>query len=134
MFFLPVFFKFPLNSKWQFLFYLTFFLSYSCADLELFHGKIFSVWVFQQQPNFRQASNYKNVPKSTKHVWTWIKQESLITYQKLAFCNFWYIANSFLKKGKSTIYSVFNGPQVLSSLLRQISWLKSFVITHLEII
>ena len=43
-----------------------------------------------------------------------IKQES-ITSMKLSFQDLWQIANNVLKKGKSAINSLFNGPEVLSS-------------------
>ena len=43
-----------------------------------------------------------------------IKQES-ITSQKLGSRNFWRIANSVLKKGKSAIPPLFNSPEVLCS-------------------
>ena len=42
-----------------------------------------------------------------------IKQS--ITSQKLDSRDFWRIANSVLKKGKSAILPLFNGPEVLSS-------------------
>ena len=43
-----------------------------------------------------------------------LKQES-ITSQKLGSQDFWQIANSVLNNGKSAIFPLFNGPEVLSS-------------------
>ena len=37
-----------------------------------------------------------------------------MTSQKLGSWDFWQISNSVLNKGKSTIPSLFNGPEVLS--------------------
>ena len=43
-----------------------------------------------------------------------LKQEPIIS-QKLGSQNFWQIANGVLKKGKSAIPTLFNGPEVLPS-------------------
>ena len=44
-----------------------------------------------------------------------IKQKESITSKKLGSQDFWQNANSVLKKDKSTIPHLFNGPEVLSS-------------------
>ena len=46
---------------------------------------------------------------------TLIKQKGSITSKKLGSQDFWQNANSVLKKDKSTIPHLFNGPEVLSS-------------------
>ena len=46
---------------------------------------------------------------------TLIKQKESITSKKLGSQDFWQNANSVLKKDKSTIPHLFNGPEVLSS-------------------
>ena len=64
---------------------------------------------------FRQASNScKRVLEATKLAYT-IKTKESITSKKLDSRDFWRIANSVLKKGKSAIPALFNDPEVLSS-------------------
>ena len=64
---------------------------------------------------FRQASNRcKRVLGAAKLAYANKTKES-ITSQKLGSRDFWRIANSVLKKGKSAIPPIFNGPEVLSS-------------------
>ena len=64
---------------------------------------------------FRQASNScKRVLEATKLAYT-IKTKESITFKKLDSRDFWRIANSVLKKGKSAIPALFNDPEVLSS-------------------
>ena len=64
---------------------------------------------------FRQASNRcKRVLGAAKLAYANKTKES-ITSQKLGSRDFWRIANSVLKKGKSAIPPLFNGPEVLSS-------------------
>ena len=63
---------------------------------------------------FRQASNHcKRVLEAAKLAYGNKTKES-ITSQKLGSCDFWQIANSVLKKRKSAIPPLFNGPEVLS--------------------
>ena len=69
----------------------------------------------ESKVKFRQASNHsKRVLEATKLLYATKTKES-ITFQKLGSWNFWRIANSVLKKGKSTIPPLFNDPEVLSS-------------------
>ena len=64
---------------------------------------------------FRQTSNRcKRVLEAAKLAYVNKTKES-ITSQKLGSRDFWRIANSVLKKGKSAIPPLFNGPEVLSS-------------------
>ena len=57
------------------------------------------------------------------------KTKESITSQKLGFCDFLRIANSVLKKGKSAIPPLFNGPEVLSSGSDKAKLLKTFLRT-----
>ena len=64
---------------------------------------------------FRQASNpCKRVLEAVKLAYANKTKES-ITSQKLGYRDFWRIANSVFKKGKSAIPLLFNDPEVLSS-------------------
>ena len=64
---------------------------------------------------FRQASNRcKRVLEAAKLAYA-KKTKKSITSQKLGSRDFWQIANSVLKKGKSVILPQFNGLEVLSS-------------------
>ena len=64
---------------------------------------------------FRQASNRcKRVLEAAKLAYANKTKES-ITSQKLGSRNFWQIATSVLKKGKSAIPPLFNSPEVLCS-------------------
>ena len=64
---------------------------------------------------FRQASNHcKRVLEAAEVAYANKTKES-ITSQKLGSRDFWRIANSVLKKGKSAIPPLFNGLEVLSS-------------------
>ena len=70
---------------------------------------------FESKVKFIQASNRcKRVLEAAKLTYATKAKES-ITSQKLGSQDFWRIANSVLKKGKSAIPSLFNGPEVLSS-------------------
>ena len=61
------------------------------------------------------ASNRcKRVLEAAKLAYATKTKES-ITSQKLGSRDFWRIANNVLKKGKSAIPPLFNGPEVLSS-------------------
>ena len=69
----------------------------------------------ESEVKFRQASNHcKRVLEAAKLAYATKTKES-ITSQKLGSCDFWQVANSVLKKGKSAIPPLFNGPEVLSS-------------------
>ena len=69
----------------------------------------------ESKVKFRQASNRcKRVLEAAKIAYATKTKES-ITSQKLGSRDFWRIANSVLKKGKSAIPPLFNGPEVLSS-------------------
>ena len=69
----------------------------------------------ESKVKFRQASNRcKRVLEAAKLAYATKTKES-ITSQKLGSRDFWQIANSVLKKGKSAITPLFNGPEVLSS-------------------
>ena len=64
---------------------------------------------------FRQASNScKRIFETVKLVYATKTKES-ITSQKIGSRDFWQIANSVLKEGKSAIPPLFNNPEVLSS-------------------
>ena len=64
---------------------------------------------------FIQASNRcKRVLGAAKLAYA-TKTKEFITSQKLGSRDFWRIANSVLNKGKSAIFPLFNGPEVLSS-------------------
>ena len=64
---------------------------------------------------FRQASNgCKKVLEAAKLAYANKTKES-ITSQKLGSQDSWQIANSALKKNKSAILPLLNGPEVLSS-------------------
>ena len=70
---------------------------------------------FDCKVKFRQASNRcKRVLEAAKLARA-NKTEESITSQKLGSHDFWRIASSVLKKGKSAILPLFNGPEVLSS-------------------
>ena len=63
----------------------------------------------------RQASNCcKRFLEATKLVYATKTKES-ITSQKLGSWDFWWVVNSVINKGKSTITPLFNGPEVFSS-------------------
>ena len=69
----------------------------------------------ESKVQFRQASNHcKRVLEAAKLAYATKTKES-ITSQKLGSRDFWQIANSVLKKGKSAIPPLFNEPEVLSS-------------------
>ena len=69
----------------------------------------------ESKVKFRQASNHcKKVLEAAKLAYTTKAKES-ITSQKLGSRDFWGIGNSVLKKGKSVIPPLFNGPEVLYS-------------------
>ena len=64
---------------------------------------------------FSQANNhFKRSPEAAKLAYA-NKTKEYITFQKLGSRDFWQIANNVLNKGKSAIFSLFNGPEVLSS-------------------
>ena len=64
---------------------------------------------------FRQASNrYKRVLEAAKLAYA-NKTKASSTCQKVGSRDFWQIANIVLNNGKTTIRSLFNGPEVLSS-------------------
>ena len=69
----------------------------------------------ESKVKFRQASNYcKRVLKGTKLAYATKTKES-ITSKKLGSWDFWQIANSVVNKDKSTISTLFNSQEVLSS-------------------
>ena len=75
---------------------------------------------------FRQASTHcKRVLEAAKLTYV-NKTKEFITSQKLGSPDFSQIANSVLNKGKSAIPPLFNGPKVLSSLIKQNRLLKTF--------
>ena len=70
---------------------------------------------YESKVKFRQASNCcKRVLEAAKLAYA-TKTKEAITFQKLGSRDFWQIANSVLKQGKSAIPPLFNGPGVLSS-------------------
>ena len=90
-----------------------------CAAAIIYRNHFFRLYQqdksSESKARFRQASNYcKRVLEAAKLAYAAKTKES-ITSQKLGSWNFWRIANSVLNKGKSTILSLFNGPEVLSS-------------------
>ena len=65
--------------------------------------------------NFRQASNHcKRIFDAVKPAYA-NKTKEFINSQKRGSCDFWRIADSVLKKGKSAIPTPFNSPEVLPS-------------------
>ena len=69
----------------------------------------------ESKVKFRQANNCcKRVIEAAKLAYAAKAKESIMS-QKLGSQDFLQIANSVLKKGKSVILSLFNGPEVLSS-------------------
>ena len=75
-------------------------------------NSFFNFWnfAFQNQKVCREPKNmplYKTTPPEIN---------ILTSSQKLVSQDFWWIANSVLNKGKSTIPSLFNVPEVLSSV------------------
>ena len=69
----------------------------------------------ESKVKFRQASNRsKRVLEPAKLTYA-NKTKDSITSQKLGTRDFWRIANSVLKKGKTAIPPLFNEPEVLSS-------------------
>ena len=69
----------------------------------------------ESKVKFRQTSNRcKRLLEAAKLAYATNTKESIIS-QKLAYCDFWRIANSILNKGKSPIPPLFNDPEVLSS-------------------
>ena len=69
----------------------------------------------ESKVKFKQASNHcKRILEAIKLAHANKTKES-ITSQKIGSQDFWQIANSVLKKGKSALPPLFNDPQVLSS-------------------
>ena len=69
----------------------------------------------ESKVNLRQAINCcKRVVQAVKPAYA-TKTKKSITSQKLGSWDFWWIADSFLNKGKSAILPQFSGPEVLSS-------------------
>ena len=99
----------PHSSPW---------FSAACAATMVHRNHFF--WLHQREKSdskvkFRQASNRcKRVLEAAKLAYANKTKES-ITFQNPGSRDFWRIANSLLNKGKSTIPSLFNGPEVLSS-------------------
>ena len=64
---------------------------------------------------FRQASNCcKGAFEAAKLAYA-DKTKDCVTSRKLGQGNFWEIAYCALSKGKSAVFSLFNGPEVFSS-------------------
>ena len=64
---------------------------------------------------FGQASNCCKWVLETAKLALADKTKESITSQKVGSCDFWRIANSVLRKGKSAVPPLFNGLEVLSS-------------------
>ena len=76
----------------------------------------------ESKVKFRQTINHcKRVLEAAKLAYANKTKES-ITSQKLGSHDFWRIDNSVLKKGKSAIPLLFNGPEVLSSASDKAKW------------
>ena len=70
----------------------------------------------ESKVKFRQANNHcKRVLQDATLAYANNKTKGSITSQKPGSQDFWQIANSVLNKGKSTMPSLFNGSEVLSS-------------------
>ena len=96
-----------------------FWLAAACAAAIVHRNHFFRLYQREKSSDskvkFRQASNRcKRVLEAAKLAYANKTKES-ITSQKLGSRDFWRIANSVLKKGKSAIRPLFNGPEVLSS-------------------
>ena len=86
----------------------------------------------ESKVKFRQASNRcKRVLEAAKLAYGNKTKES-ITSQKLGSPDFWRIANSVLNKGKSAISPLFNGPEVLSSVVLLLLELQHLIYTRLS--
>ena len=93
--------------------------SAACAAAIVHRNHFFSLYQREKSSDskvkFRLASNRcKRVLEAAKLTYANKTKES-ITSQKLGSLDFWRIANSVLKKGKSAIRPLFNGSEVLSS-------------------
>ena len=93
--------------------------SVACASAIFHRNHFFHLYQkdksFNSMVKFRQASTCcKRVLQAAKLTYANKTKES-ITSQKLGSQDFWQIANSILKKGKSAIPPLFNGPEVLSA-------------------
>ena len=100
----------PHSSPW---------FSAACAAAIVHRNHFFHLYQREKSSDskvkFRLASNpCKRVIEAAKLVYANKTKES-ITSQKLGSRDFWRIANSVLKKGKSAIPPLFNDPEVLSS-------------------
>ena len=97
----------PHSSPW---------FSAACAAAVVHRNHFFHLYQqnksYESKVKFRQAC--KRVLEAAKLAYATKTKES-ITSQKLGFRDFFQIANSVLKKGKSAIPPLFNGPEVLSS-------------------
>ena len=97
----------PHSSPW---------FSAACAAAVVHRNHFFHLYQqnksYESKVKFRQAC--KRVLEAAKLTYATKTKES-ITSQKLGFRDFFQIANSVLKKGKSAIPPLFNGPEVLSS-------------------
>ena len=83
----------------------------------------------ESKVKFRQARNlFKRFLEATKLAHANKTKES-ITSLKIGSRNFWRIVNSVLKKGKSAIPPLFNGPEVLPSASDKAKLLKTFLRT-----
>ena len=94
------------------------FFSAACAAATVHRNHFFLLYQKDKSASkvkFRQASNHcKRVLEAAKLSYANKTKESIIS-QKLGSRDFWRIANSVLCKGKSSIPSLFNGLEVLSS-------------------
>ena len=91
----------------------------ACAAAIVHRNHFFRLYQRQKSSDskvkFRQASNhFKWVLEAAKLAYA-NKTKEPITSRKLGSRDFWRIANSVLKNGKSAIPPLFNGPEVLSS-------------------
>ena len=100
----------PLSSPW---------FSAACAAAIIHRDHFFCLFQqaksFESKVKFIKASNCcKRVLEAVKLTYP-TKTEDSITSQKLGSKDFWQIANSVLRKGKSTIPPLFDDPEVWSS-------------------
>ena len=108
-----------LHRKYQVKPHLSPCFSAACAAAIVHRNHFFHLYQREKSSDskvkFRQATNRcKRVLDAVKLAYA-NKTKEFITSKKLGSCDFWQIANSVLKKGKSAIPLLFNGLKALSS-------------------
>ena len=107
------------HSKYLVKSHLFSWLPAACAAAKAHRNQFFHLYQynksFASKVKFRQVSNCCNrVLKAAKLAYA-NKTKEAISFKKRGSHNFWRIANSNLRKGKSAILPLFNGTEMLSS-------------------